>query len=165
MPLGRKSELRRIRTPHPPPVTYLQLYERIGCCGRRHTMRYHCNFLRDKQLRTPIILGARDSPVVRAVVQIGGECFRIESGSNQTCCGASCRKSRSSTSCCVVTARSGRTSSWASTSHTISSRFTEHCAQVQRWPLGVTDRLWRVEDLVALWESYERRAEERRKLK
>lgn len=79
MPLGRKSELRRIRTPHPPPVTYLQLYERIGCCGRRHTMRYHCNFLRDKQLRTPIILGARDSPVVRAVVQIGGECFRIES--------------------------------------------------------------------------------------
>jgi len=28
---------------------------------------------------TPIILGAHDSPVVRAVVQIGGECFRIES--------------------------------------------------------------------------------------
>jgi CRP-like cAMP-binding protein len=28
---------------------------------------------------TPIILGARDSPVVRAVVQIAGECLRIES--------------------------------------------------------------------------------------
>jgi len=31
---------------------------------------------------------------------------------------------------------------------------------LRRLAVGVTDRLWRVEDLVALWEAYERRRAE-----
>ena len=36
-----------------------------------------------------------------------------------------------------------------------------HFAEVREWPLGGTDRVWDVEDLVALWEAYEQRRPER----
>ncbi len=32
---------------------------------------------------------------------------------------------------------------------------------LQLWQTGVSDRLWSVEDLVALWEAYEQRRAER----
>ena len=47
-------------------------------------------------------------------------------------------------------------------SPTISSRFIVHFARLLQWPAGVTDRLWDVSDLVALWESYARRKEQRK---